>query len=105
MEWTLTNLGIQTVAGFVGAHAAAGASHEHNFGLIGHSLVGLVGGAISGYFLQTAALTMVTGSGSLMEPRAADVFIIQGLTGAIVGAICMFAVGFALQHKSTNAGK
>ncbi len=103
MPWTLTSLVIQTVAGFVGAHAAAGASREHNFGPIGHSLVGLVGGAVSGYFLQIAPLTMVTGSGSLMEPRAAEVFIIEGLVGAIVGAICMFAVGFALQHTSTNA--
>jgi uncharacterized membrane protein YeaQ/YmgE (transglycosylase-associated protein family) len=52
MTWTLWGLAVQTVAGFFGAHAAASATHEHRFGFIGHSLTGLVGGALSGAFLQ-----------------------------------------------------
>ena len=68
MDWT-TNLIVQIVAGFVGAHLAAAALHEQRFGWLGHSLVGAIAGAISGYFLQSAVLTVVTGSGSLNELR------------------------------------
>lgn len=105
MEWTLTNLIIQTVAGFLGAHAAAAVGHEHRFGFVGHSLVGLVGGALSGYFLQLMEMTVVTGSGSLNVPNSVDTYIIQALSGAVIGAIGMFAVGFAIQQTSANAGK
>jgi hypothetical protein len=49
MEWTTTNLIVQTLAGFAGAHCAAAALHDHRFGAIGHSLVGLIAGALSGY--------------------------------------------------------
>jgi uncharacterized membrane protein YeaQ/YmgE (transglycosylase-associated protein family) len=55
---------VQAVAGFFGAHAAASAAHEHRFGFIGHSITGLIGGALSGAFLQQTAVTIVTGSGS-----------------------------------------
>jgi hypothetical protein len=48
MEWNLTNLAVQTVAGFLGAHGAASAAHEHRFCILGHSLVGMVCGALSG---------------------------------------------------------
>ncbi len=59
------NLIVQTLAGFAGAHCAL---HDLRFGAIGHSLVGLVAGALSGYFLQVQALTVVTGSGSTNQP-------------------------------------
>lgn len=72
MDWTSTNLVVQVIAGFAGAHFAATALHEHRFGWLGHSLVGLIAGALGGYFLQTVALTVVTGSGSLNEPRGFD---------------------------------
>ena len=72
MEWTTTNLIVQALAGFVGAHCAAAALHDHRFGAVGHSLVGLVTGALSGYFLQVQALTVVTGSGSMNQPRIAE---------------------------------
>jgi ribose/xylose/arabinose/galactoside ABC-type transport system permease subunit len=52
MEWTATNLSVQALVGFAGAHCAAAALQDHRFGAIGHSLVGLVAGALSGYFLQ-----------------------------------------------------
>jgi len=104
MEWTLTNLVIQIVAGFLGAHGAASATHEHRFGLLGHSLVGLICGALSGYFFQTTLLTVVTGSGSVMTPRVADIVVTQALAGVVVGAIGMFAVGFALQQGPPKGG-
>jgi len=50
VSWTLWGLAVQTIAGFLGAHAAAGAAHEYRFGFIGHSITGLVGGALSGRF-------------------------------------------------------
>jgi hypothetical protein len=90
--WTFWGLAVQIVAGFLGAHAAAGASHEHGFGFVGHSLAGLVGGALSGAFLQTAAITVVTGSGSLNSEVAVDTAVIHVITGAVAGAIAMFAV-------------
>jgi hypothetical protein len=104
MEWTLTNLIVQTVAGFLGAHGAASAAQGHKVGFIGHSLVGAICGALSGYFLQILLITVVTGSGSVMAPRAADVLIAQALAGAIAGAIGMFAVGFALQRSPSKSG-
>jgi hypothetical protein len=99
MTWTTTSLILQTVAGLAGAHFAAIALHEHRFGWLAHSLVGLAAGALSGYFLQTIALTVVTGSGSMNEVRGPDVIVIQILTGAVVGAIAMAAVGFLAKPR------
>jgi uncharacterized membrane protein YeaQ/YmgE (transglycosylase-associated protein family) len=102
MAWTTTNLIVQIIAGFVGAHLTSTAMHEIRFGWIGHSLVGLIAGALSGYFLQTIALTVVTASGSLNEPRVADIALIQALTGAVTGGIAMAAVGMLFQRDSTK---
>jgi hypothetical protein len=102
MDWT-TNLAVQVVAGLFGAHFAATALHEHRFGWIGHSLVGLIAGALSGCFLQTIVLVVVTGSGSLNELRAVEATIIEALTGAVVGAIAMAAVGLVIKERSGNA--
>lgn len=101
----MANLVVQIAAGFLGAHGAASATHEHKFGLLGHSLVGVTCGALSGYFLQTVLITVVTGSGSVMTPRLADVFITQALAGAVIGAMGMFAVGFALRQGTAKAEK
>jgi hypothetical protein len=100
MVWTSTNLIIQIIAGLVGAHIAAAAAHEHRFGFWGHSLVGLASGALSGFFLQTYSITMVTGSGSLNVPTNAEVFALESLTGAIVGGLAMLAVGFFISERS-----
>jgi len=100
VAWTSTNLIIQIIAGLVGAHIAAAAAHEHRFGLWGHSLVGLVSGALGGFFLQTYSITVVTGSGSLNVPTNAEVFAIEFLTGATVGGIAMLAVGFFVSERS-----
>jgi|HubBroStandDraft_6_1064221.scaffolds.fasta_scaffold1295180_2 hypothetical protein len=100
MGWTLANLIIQILAGLLGANLAAAAAHEQRFGLLGHGLVGLLAGALSGAFLQTYAATVVTGSGSFNEPTHAEIFAIQLLTGAVVGGIAMLAVGFILSERS-----
>jgi hypothetical protein len=103
MEWTTTNLIVQALAGFAGAHCAAAALNDHRFGAIGLSLVGLVAGALSGYFLQVQALTVVTGSGSMNQPRVAEIFAIEGLTGAVIGGIAMAAVGMLMEARKTKA--
>lgn len=100
VDWTVTNLAIQVACGLLGAHIAATAVHEHRFGLIGHSLVGLIAGAASGWLLQTQVATIVTGSGSLEPPRPVDVLVIEAMTGAVVGGIAMLGFGliFNLRH-------
>jgi uncharacterized membrane protein YeaQ/YmgE (transglycosylase-associated protein family) len=90
--WTFWGLAVQIVAGFLGAHAAAVVSHEHRFGFVGHSLAGLVGGALSGSFLQTAAITVVTANGSHNAEVAADTAAIHVMAVAVAGAIAMLAV-------------
>jgi hypothetical protein len=58
---------------------------------------------VSGAFLQTLVGTLVTGTGSVNEPSLGEQVILQGLAGAVAGAIAMLAVGFVKhsidQHK------
>jgi hypothetical protein len=103
MIWTSTNLVIQIVTGVLGAHFAATAAREHGFGFFGHTLVGALGGALSGYFLQTLAVTLVTGSGSLNEIRAVDNAVLQGLAGIAAGGCLMLVVGF-IKHSIDHRG-
>jgi hypothetical protein len=106
MEWSWTYVIVQIIAGILGGQGAAVAAHEHRFGALGHTVVGAIGGGLSGYFLQTVAATVVTGSGSLNEPRFFEQAIVQGLAGAVAGGIAMLAVGLVKygldQHKSTK---
>lgn len=102
LEWTWTNLIIEVVAGFAGAHAAAVAAHEHRFGFLGHSVVGLVAGALSGYFFQIMAMTAVYGSGDTMPVSRVEAIVLQGLTGAIVGGIAMLLIGFLRSEMSKS---
>jgi hypothetical protein len=92
IAWAASNVAIQTVAGILGAHGAAVAAHEHRFGFLGHTVAGAVAGALSGYFLQTLAITMVTAGGSMNEPTAVENAALQSLTGLVVGACCVMAV-------------
>ena len=93
-DWTVTNLIIQALAEILGANGAAAASHEHRFGFAGHTLVGLVAGALSGYFLQKIANTTVFGSGGEAMPTSAvETAMVQGLMGAVVGGIAMMVIG------------
>jgi uncharacterized membrane protein YeaQ/YmgE (transglycosylase-associated protein family) len=106
MEWSWTYVLVQLVAGLVGAHAAAVAAHEHSFGALGHSAVGIIGGGLSGYFLQRLAATVVTASGALNEPRFVEQVMVQSLAGAVAGGIAMFVVAILRhsieQHKATE---
>ena len=103
MIWTSSNLVIQIFTGVLGAHFAATAAREHGFGFFGHTLVGAIGGALSGYFLQTLAVTLVTGSGSLNEIRAVDNAVLQGLAGIAAGGCLMLVVGF-IKHSIDHRG-
>jgi uncharacterized membrane protein YeaQ/YmgE (transglycosylase-associated protein family) len=103
MTWTFTNLVIQIIAGVFGGHAAAVAAKEHNFGALGHTIMGAIGGGVSGSFLQTFAGTVVTASGSVGEPTAVEQAVVQGLTGAVVGGISVLVAGFikhSFEHHS-----
>jgi uncharacterized membrane protein YeaQ/YmgE (transglycosylase-associated protein family) len=97
MAWTLSSFLIQLVAGILGGHIAAAAAHEHSFGWLGHTVVGAIGGGLSGAFLQTFAATVVTASGSVNEPTAVELAVLQGLTGAAAGGIFTLVAGF-LRH-------
>ena len=103
MIWTSSNLVIQIFTGILGAHFAATAAREHGFGFFGHTLVGAIGGALSGYFLQTLAITLVTGSGSLNEIRAVDNAVLQGLAGIAAGGCLTLVVGF-IKHSIDHRG-
>jgi hypothetical protein len=100
MAWTVANLIIQIVAGLGGANIAAAVADEHRFGFWGHSLVGLIAGGLSGLFLQTYVVTVVTGSGSVNIPTNAEVFTIELLTGAVAGGIAMLAVGLFISERA-----
>ena len=96
MSLTLTNLIIQIIAGLVGGNAIATAAKEHSFGAIGHTIPGALGGAASGYFLQTLVATVVTGTGALnQDADLVTQWLLQGLAGLAAGAILTMAVGFA----------
>jgi len=102
----LSNLLIQIVTGILGGHIAATAAHEHGFGAFGHTIVGALGGALSGVFLQTSAATVVTASGSLNEPTLVELYVLQGLTGTAAGGILTLVAGFLKhaidEHRSTK---
>jgi uncharacterized membrane protein YeaQ/YmgE (transglycosylase-associated protein family) len=105
MTWTLTNLIIELVAGAIGGNAIAAAAQEHSFGWLGHTCTGALGGAFSGYFLQTFAATVVNGGGEVQQdPDLITQWLVQFLTGLAAGAIVTMAVGFAKhavgQHKA-----
>ena len=104
--WSVTNWVIEIIGGMLGANAAAFAVKEHNFSVLGHTVTGAVGGGLSGYFLQIFAVTMVTGADSLNIPSFAEQIILQGLTGAVSGAVATLSFG-AVRHiidqrRSTN---
>jgi hypothetical protein len=97
-EWTILNLVIQAIAAVFGAHAAATAAHEHRLGFIGHTFIGLIAGALSGFFLQRIVMTTVTGTGDAMPVSALEAGIYQTLCGAAVGGMAMLVVGF-IRHE------
>lgn len=103
MAWTVTNLVIQFIAGIFGGHGAAALAKEHSFGAIGHSVSGGVGGALSGYFLQTLIGTVVdvNGDAELIDPVTQ--WVMQAIGGLVAGAMLTLVVGF-LKHSIDQHG-
>jgi uncharacterized membrane protein YeaQ/YmgE (transglycosylase-associated protein family) len=100
-EWSFTYFVIQVAAGLLGAHLVA---HEHRFGFIGHSAVGLVTGAFSGFCLQSIVMTTVTGTGDAIPITPLQAEIFQATTGLAAGAMAMPAVGFLCHELAGNSG-
>jgi hypothetical protein len=94
MTWTLTNFLIELVAG----HAIAAVAKERSFGVLGHTIDGALGGAFSGYFLQTLAALVVDSTGAInQDADQVTQWFIQAVTGLVAGAIVTMALGFARQ--------
>src|ERR1700760_2218991 len=104
-EWSFTYFVIQVVAGFLGAHVAALVAHEHRFGFIGHSAVGLITGAFSGFCLQSIVMTTVTGTGDAIPITQLQAQIFQATTGLAAGAMAMLAVGYIRSEIAKSTGE
>jgi hypothetical protein len=100
MEWSFANVIIQTICGLIGSNIAAAAAHEHRFGFWGHTITGLITGALSGIVLQKYASSVVAGDGTLNDPLHFEIWAAQVLTGAVVGAIAMMAVGLIINERN-----
>ena len=105
VEWSAVYCAIQVVAGFAGAHMAALVAHEHRFGFVGHSLVGLLAGALSGVFLQRIAMTTVTSMGDAMPITPLQAQVYQAACGLVVGGIAMLAVGVFRAERAKGSGE
>lgn len=101
MTWTFTNLAIQIVAGMIGGNLVTLLGKEHSFGVLGHTIVGAIAGALSGYFLQSAVGTVVTGSGAINGSDPVNQAVLQGIAGVAAGCIGTLLVGF-LRHSITQ---
>jgi hypothetical protein len=104
MTWTLTNFCIEVIAGIAGGFAVTAVLKEFSFGALGRFVSGALGGAFSGYFLQTLAATVVDSTGELnQDADQATQWIIQAIAGLAAGAVLTMAVGFAMhaikQHR------
>jgi hypothetical protein len=102
MGWSATYLLIQIMAGILGGYAAAAAAHEHSFGALGHAIAGAAGGALSGYFLQTYAGTIVNATGAANDVEPVTQWILQSLTGLAAGAVLTLAVGLVKHGIDQN---
>ena len=100
-EWTLLHLVIQSIAGVFGAHIAAIVAHEHRFGFIGHSVVGLIAGFLGGFFLQRIVMTTVDSTGDAMPMTALEAGIYQAVAGLAFGGMAMLVVGL-LRYEMTK---
>lgn len=92
MTWTMTNLVIEIIAGIVGAHIVALGARVSNFGALGRSVVGAIGGYVGGYLLDAAMV--LNGSNALYVSRPLDQTMAQSLTAAATGGILILAISF-----------
>ena len=96
MTWTITNLVIEIITGVIGGLAMAGVAKEHSFGALGHASAGALGGALSGYFLQTRVAAVVDFNGEVRLPSdQVTQWFVQGIAGLVAGAIVVMAVAIA----------
>jgi uncharacterized membrane protein YeaQ/YmgE (transglycosylase-associated protein family) len=96
VTWTITNLVIEIVAGIIGGLAMAGIAKEHSFGALGHTIIGALGGAFSGYFLQMRVTAVVDFNGEFRQPSdQVTQWFVQAIAGLVAGAILVMAVGLA----------
>jgi uncharacterized membrane protein YeaQ/YmgE (transglycosylase-associated protein family) len=98
MTWTFTNVVIEIIAGAIGGCAIAAAVKEYSFGILGHIVTGALGGALSGYFLQSIAATVVDSTGDVHE--ASDQltqWFVQAIAGLVAGTILTMGVGLVKQ--------
>lgn len=106
MTWTFTNLAIQIVAGMIGGNLIPALGKEHSFGVVGHTVVGAVAGALSGYFLQLAVGTVVMANGAISDSDPVDQAVLQGIAGLVAGVIGTLLVALLkhsiAQHKITK---
>ena len=100
-EWTILHLVIQSIAGVFGAHLAAIVAHEHRFGFIGHTIVGLIAGFLGGFFLQRIVMTTVDSTGDAMPMTALEAGIYQAVEGFAFGGMAMLVVGL-LRYEMTK---
>jgi uncharacterized membrane protein YeaQ/YmgE (transglycosylase-associated protein family) len=104
MSWTFTNLVIEIIAGAIGGCAIAAVAKEYNFGTLRHIVTGALGGALSGYFLQSIAATVVDSTGDIHQ--ASDQltqWFVQAIAGLVAGTILTMSVGIVkhtiVQHR------
>jgi hypothetical protein len=100
---------IEIIGGIAGGLALLGVLKEYAFGTIGNAVVGAIGGAISGYFLQTVVARVVDSTGAA-NPDADPVtqYLLQGLGGIAAGGVLTMAVALGkhgLNQNRTTAGK
>jgi hypothetical protein len=104
MTWTPTNFVIELIAGVLGGYMIAAIAKEYNFGALGIGLTGAFGGAFSGYFLQSLAVSVVDSTGDIHEPSdQVTQWFVQAIAGLVAGAILTMGVGFVrhaiIQHR------
>jgi hypothetical protein len=97
VTWTMTNLVIEIIAGIVGAHIVALGARVSNFGALGRSVVGAIGGYVGGYLLDAAMV--LNGSNALYVSRLLDQTMAHSLTAAATGGILILAISFVAGDK------
>ena len=91
------SLSLRSSLAHCGGYAVTAVAKEYSFGALGHFVTGALGGAFSGYFLQTLAATVVDSTGEVNRGAVIRLtqWFIQAIAGLVAGAILTMAVGFA----------
>ena len=106
MTWTLTNLVIEVVAGVIGGCAVTTVAKDYSFGILGHAVIGALGGALSGYFFQSLVATVVDSTGDVNEATdQVTQWFVQAIAGLVAGAILTMGVGIRQTHDRTTSAR